>query len=356
MTRLEALRRMMADRQIEYFLVTGAANRRYLSGFTGSSGVLLVSQERCWLVTDFRYFEQARQQAPDWELYPQKGKLSEALGELCREQGVTRLAFEKDHITYAQYETLAGLGLELVGQAGLVEKLRMIKDEGELGAIRRAAALADDAFAHILSVIRPGMREEEVALELEYHMRRAGAAAVAFEIIVASGPRSALPHGRASSRRIEPGDFVTLDLGCVVDGYCSDLTRTVVVGRADEEQRKVYDLVARAQQAGLAALRAGRRGSEVDAEARKVIADAGHADHFGHGLGHGVGLEVHEAPRLSPQAAGPDEPLLEAGMVVTVEPGVYIPHWGGVRIEDLVVVREDGCEILSRADKRLIEL
>ena len=356
MRRLEALRRMMADRQIEYFLVTGAANRRYLSGFTGSAGVLLVSPERCWLVTDFRYFEQARQQAPDWELYPQKGKLSEALGQLFREEGVTRLAFEKEHITYAQYEALAGLGLELVGQAGLVEKLRMIKDEGELEAIRRAAALADDAFAHILSVIRPGMREEEVALELEYHMRRAGAAGVAFETIVASGPRSALPHGRASSRRIEPGDFVTMDLGCVVGGYCSDLTRTVVVGRADDDQRKVYDLVARAQQAGLEALRAGRRGSEVDAQARRVIADAGHADHFGHGLGHGVGLEVHEAPRLSPQAAGPDEPLLEAGMVVTVEPGVYIPDWGGVRIEDLVVVREDGCEILSRADKRLIEL
>ncbi|MDI6893411.1 MAG: Xaa-Pro peptidase family protein [Bacillota bacterium] len=356
MTRLQALRQGIAGQQIEYFLVTGNANRRYLSGFTGSSGVLLVSPERCWLVTDFRYYEQARQQAPDWELYPQKGKLSEALGELFREQGICRLGFEKDHTSYTQYETLAGLGPELVGQSGLVEKLRMTKDEGEIGAIRRAAALADDAFAHILSVIRPGVREEEVALELEYHMRRAGAAGPAFDIIVASGPRSALPHGRASSRRIEAGGFVTMDLGCAVDGYCSDLTRTVVVGRADEEQRKVYEVVARAQKAGLAALRAGRRGSEVDAEARRVIAEAGHADHFGHGLGHGVGLEVHEAPRLSPQAAGPDEPVLEPGMVVTVEPGVYIPDWGGVRIEDLVVVREEGCEILSRAEKRLIEL
>jgi len=354
--RLEALRRNMAERELEFLLVTGAANRRYLSGFTGSAGVLLVTPDRCWLVTDFRYFEQARQQAPDWELYPQKGRLTEALAQLLREQGIRRLAFEKEHVTYAQYESLAELGLELVGQAGLVEKLRMTKDEGELEAIRVAAALADAAFAHVLSVIRPGVKEEEVALELEYHMRRAGASAAAFDIIVASGPRSALPHGRASSRRIEPGDFVTIDLGCVVDGYCSDLTRTVVVGRADERQREVYELVARAQRAGLEALRAGRRGSEVDAEAREVIIRAGHGDHFGHGLGHGVGLEVHEAPRLSPQAAGPDEPLLEAGMVLTVEPGVYIPGWGGVRIEDLVVVRQEGCEILSRADKQLIEL
>lgn len=356
MRRVEALRNIMAERGLESFLVTGAANRRYLSGFTGSAGVLVITPDRAWLVTDFRYFQQARQESPGWELYPQKERLTEALGQLFREQGIGRVGYEKDHVTCAQYESLAGLGVELVGQEGLVEKLRLVKDEDELRAIRRAAALADAAFAHVLAMIRPGVREEEVALELEYHMRRAGATAAAFDIIVASGPRSALPHGRASSRSIQAGDFVTMDLGCVVDGYCSDLTRTVVVGRADDEQRKVYDLVARAQQTGLEELRAGRKGSEVDARAREVIVQAGHGEHFGHGLGHGVGLEVHEGPALSPRAAGPDEPVLAPGMVVTVEPGVYIPDWGGVRIEDLAVVREDGCEILSRADKRLIEL
>ncbi len=212
MRRLQALRESIAGYGVDAFLVTGAANRRYLSGFTGSSGVLLICPERWWLVTDFRYYEQARQQAPDWELYPQKGKLTEALGELFREQRISRLGFEKDHLTYAQYEALAQLGPALEGCTGLVEKLRMTKEEGELEAIRRAAALADQAFARILTVIGPGIREEEVALELEYHMRRAGASAAAFDIIVASGPRSALPHGRASSRRIESGDFVTMDI------------------------------------------------------------------------------------------------------------------------------------------------
>ncbi len=356
MKRLEALRRRMAETALPALLVTGACNRRYLSGFTGSSGILIVTADHAWLLTDFRYLEQARQEAPGWELVPVKGKLNEAIRSVLESAAVDCLGFEKEHLTFSQFERLQDLEVTLRPVGTWVESQRMVKDPGEIECIRRAAAISDAAFEHILGFIRPGRSEQEIALELEYYMRRAGARGAAFEFVVASGPRGSLPHGRPSPRSIRSGDMVTMDMGCIVDGYCSDLTRTVVVGRASEEQRAIYRLVLEAQAVGLNAVRAGKKGSAVDAEVRKVIEEAGHGEDFGHGLGHGVGLEVHEEPRLSPGAAGPDEPDLQAGMVVTVEPGVYIPGWGGVRIEDLVVVQADGPIVLSHASKDLIEL
>lgn len=355
--RMRSLQAKLVEKGLPAYLVTAPPNLRYLSGFTGSAGALLVTPDGAWLFADPRYLEQAREEAPGCVLVPRPGKLSEALAPLLREQGVGALAFEKERLTFAQYERLRQeLEAELLPQAGLVEELRLVKEEGEVEAIRKAAALADQAFGHVLEMVRPGVSEQDIALELEYYMRREGASAAAFPLIVASGPRAAFPHGVPSARRLQGGDLVVMDLGCVVDGYCSDLTRTVVVGRADEKQRRIFELVRRAQEAGLAALRAGRKGSEVDAAAREVIAAAGYGEHFGHGLGHGVGLEIHEGPRLSRLAAGPEEPELRAGMVVTVEPGVYIPGWGGVRVEDLVLVGEEEARALSRADKRLWEL
>jgi Xaa-Pro aminopeptidase len=224
-----------------------------------------------------------------------------------------------------------------------------VKGPGELDRIREAARLADEGLAHILERVAEGVSERELALELEFFMRRAGADDVSFDPIVAAAERSALPHARPTERQVEKGRYLLFDLGCIYDGYCSDMTRTVVVGEADDRHREIYDLVARAQQAGLDAVAAGRPTAEVDLAARQVIADAGLADAFGHGLGHGVGIEIHEGPTL--RATSPD--VLEVGQVITIEPGVYLPGWGGVRIEDLVVVGPDGPEVLSRSSKEL---
>lgn len=351
--RVDRLRKKMEQKGIEALLVTKPENRAYLSGFDGSAGVLVITSTAAWLVTDFRYVEQATQQAPHLEVVRQGPQLSASLKELVDKGGLKTLAFEKDHLTYSLFDNLKEtLGIELLPQEGLVEGLRMVKDSGELEAIRKAAAMADRAFGRILSLLRPGISEREVALEFEYQMRKVGADGNAFDTIVASGPRSSLPHGHPTQRLLQEGDFVTLDFGAKVQGYCSDCTRTVAIGRVDAEMKAIYDLVLRAQREALAAVRPGKKGKEVDEIARNIIAAAGHGDHFGHGLGHGVGRAVHEGPRLS--IAGEDG--LEPGMVVTVEPGVYLPGRGGVRIEDLVVVTADGGEVLSGISKELMVL
>jgi Xaa-Pro aminopeptidase len=235
---------------------------------------------------------------------------------------------------------------------GDVDRVRWVKDDLEIAAIQRAAEISDAGFAHMLTVLRPGMTEAGAAVEFETFMRRAGAERLSFELVFASGPRSALPHGRATDRVMAVGDFVTLDFGPVCDGYTSDCTRTVVLGRSDERQRTVYALVLEAQRQAIAAVRAGASSRGVDAAARSVIEAAGYGQAFGHGLGHGIGLEVHEGPTLSPRA----DLALEPGMVVTIEPGVYVPGWGGVRIEDDVVVTAEGCRVLTHAPKELIVL
>lgn len=354
--RLERLRRRMAEEQVDGLLVGSPANRRYLSGFTGSSGWLLITADRAELWTDFRYLEQAAAQAPAFEIVRHEADVYRHLGRRVGELGLGRLGFERDHLSYRQWERLRG-GLpekvELVPVAGWIEELRRVKDAGEIAAIRQAARIADEALLEVLADLRPGRTEREVALQLEFAMRRRGAEGVAFDFIVASGPRSALPHGTASDRVIQEGDLLTVDYGAVYGGYASDCTRTVVVGRAGERQREIYDIVLEAQRRALAAVRPGATGAEVDRAAREVIESAGYGEHFGHATGHGVGLEVHEGPRLA--ATGGDD-VLAPGMVVTVEPGIYLPGWGGVRIEDLVVVTESGGEILTRVTKEFLQL
>lgn len=352
--RLQALRARFEELDVDGFLTFYGPNRRYLSGFTGTAGYVLVTARHAVLLTDSRYTEQARQQAPAFEVIQHGDEVWDALARQVRRAGVTRLGFEQERVSV---DWLGRAGAHLrdvawVSAGGTVEHLRMVKDEDEIAAIRRAQALTERVLAEVLPMVRPGVREVDLAVELEFRMRRQGASAAAFDFIVASGPRSALPHGTASDRAIQPGDLVTFDIGCVVDGYCSDLTRTVVVGEPDARQREIYDLVLRAQEAGLAALQPGRTGREVDAAARDVIAAAGYGDNFGHSLGHGVGLEVHEGPRLSRRG----DTVLEPGMVVTVEPGIYIPGWGGVRIEDLVVVRPGGYQNLTSMGKDLVAL
>jgi Xaa-Pro aminopeptidase len=362
-SRLDLLRRSLSGdiaaggtSQLDGLLVTRPENRFYITGFTGSSGYVLVTKAHARLLTDFRYTEQAAAQAPEFEIVRHASPWFLTFGEAVSSLGLSRLGFEAEHVSMADFESLRGAapGLELVGLKGSVEQLRTVKDEMEIDAISQAVACSDAAFAKLLDsgVLRPGVREFEVAAELEHYMRLGGASRAAFDTIVASGPRSSLPHGRASERKLEAGDLVTMDFGAVIDGYCSDITRTVMIGKADEQQRRVYDLVLRAQLASLEAIAPGAGGRAVDEVARAIIRDAGHGDHFGHGLGHGVGIAVHESPRLSPLS----DSVLQPGMVSSVEPGVYVPGWGGVRIEDLVTVTETGCRVLTKSPKDLIEL
>ncbi len=346
--RLDNLRAFIASQDLAAVIVAKPVNRRYFSGFTGSSGLLLVSADAAKLITDFRYIVQAGREAPDFAIVRHGSDLYETLAAEIKALGGGKIGFESDFTAWDAYQKMNRFIAQPIPVH--LDKLRMVKDEAELAALRIAVKLADDAFDHILGCLRPGISERDVALELEFFMRKNGAEKAAFGIIVASGPRSALPHGLASDRVIAAGDFVTMDFGAVYKGYHSDITRTVVIGKASARQRDIYDLVHAAQQAGLDAVAAGKTGREVDAVARRVISDAGYGDYFGHGLGHGVGLDIHEEPRLSPVGSE----VLAPTMTVTVEPGIYIPDWGGVRIEDTVVVTAGGAQVLTASSKEFI--
>lgn len=353
--RVRKLQEVLAREGLEALLVTDPANRRYLTGFTGSAGCVAVTADRAVLFVDFRYVTQAEEQASGVEVIQHGDSAIRSVGDELRKAGISRLGFEQRHVTYGSYLKFAdevGDGISLVPTDGLIERLRYVKDESELAVLRKAVEIADAAFEHILTVLRPGLTEREVAIELEMHMRRLGAKGSSFDIIVASGERSALPHGVASDRVIGKNEFVKMDFGALFDGYCSDLTRTVVIGEPSDKHREIYDIVLEAQRNAIAGIRAGITGREGDALARDVIAARGYGDRFGHGTGHSVGLDIHESPRLSRL----DESVLEPGMVLTVEPGIYLPGFGGVRIEDIVVVREGGCEVLTRARKDLIAI
>lgn len=351
--RLDALRTGIRDRGLDAMLITSPDNRRYLTGFTGSAGAALVTAGEALLIVDSRYTEQAAAQAGHCTVVPQDRDLATTLAGRVGELEIGRLGFEAEHVSVHNHDrwSRAVQAPEWVPVTGLVEDIRIVKDDGELESIRRAARIADEAFAEILPTVRAGRSEEEIALDLEFCARRLGAEGLSFPLIVASGERSALPHGRASERRIREGDLVTFDYGVVYGGYCSDATRTVAVGEPEPEARRVYETVLAAQRAALDAVRAGPTGFAVDAVAREIIGDAGYGEYFGHGLGHGLGLAVHEAPKLSYKDA--DEPL-RAGMVVTVEPGIYLPGRFGVRIEDLVIVEEGGAEVLTTPTKELV--
>ncbi len=333
-------------------LVTDLVNVRYLTGYTGSNGLALIGPSTRVFVTDFRYVEQAAEQVdPSFDRLRASVDLLEAIQDAIP-SGELRVGFEEAHMTVREHGRLRELlpdRVELVGVQGLVEGLRAVKEPDEVAAMRAAAALADAALEQLISGGLVGRTERDLAVALEFDMRRRGAERPSFEPIVAAGPHGALPHARPREVEVRGGDLVVIDWGAELDGYCSDCTRTFAAGAADGHATEIYQLVLDAQLAGLNAVAVGASGRDVDAVARQMIEAAGHGEHFGHGLGHGVGLEVHEAPRLAQRS----DAVLEPGNVVTVEPGVYLPGDLGVRIEDLVVVRSKGPEILTGLAKEL---
>ncbi|QKG84203.1 aminopeptidase P family protein [Kroppenstedtia pulmonis] len=350
--RLQQLRKSMEEKKWEAFLISHPINRRYLTGFTGSAGWVLVTPDRQYLISDFRYGVQGREEAPDFEFVQYDRNPFATVREKCEEQGIRSVAFEQDDMTVALYRKLEEIleGIKPLPASGIVEKLRQVKDEEEIRIMKQAAKIADHAFKDILKEIRPGRREKEISMELEFLMRKQGATSSSFDTIVASGPRSALPHGVAGERILQKGDLITMDFGALYQGYCSDITRTVMLGQPSAKQREIYEIVLEAQQKGVAAIQPGMTGREVDAVARDLITDRGYGEYFGHSTGHGLGMEVHEPPHLSVKG----ETRLEPGMVVTVEPGIYLPELGGVRIEDDVLVTENGYEVLTHSPKELI--
>ncbi|TMW73761.1 M24 family metallopeptidase [Alteribacter natronophilus] len=353
MSRLEKLRALFSEKEIDGILIMSPTNRRYVTGFTGSAGAALISDSEAVFITDFRYTEQAAEQAEGYRIVQHTRPIHEEVAAQAEALGIKRLGFEKDHMTYGTFDTYKNvINGELIPVAGMVEKLRMIKDENELQTIREAVEIADAAFSHIQSYIRPGVREIDVSNELEFFMRKRGAVSSSFDIIVASGYRSALPHGVASEKKIERGELVTLDFGAYYKGYCSDITRTVAVGEVSDELKKIYDTVLQAQLKGMEGLKAGITGIQADALTRDYIKEQGYGEYFGHSTGHGLGMEVHEGPGLSFKS----DTVLEPGMVVTVEPGIYVAGTGGTRIEDDAVVTENGNECLSKSTKELLVL
>jgi Xaa-Pro aminopeptidase len=354
--RRAALRDRLRERELDALLVTDLLNVRYLTGFTGSNGALLVhaeSDERSVFCTDGRYRTQAQQEVPDLRTVIERASQLR-LAKEALEAGVGRLGFESHVVTVDGHAALAKItGADrLVAVSRQVEVLRLIKDDAEIAALRAACAAADTALAGLLADggLRPGRTEREVARDLEARMVAAGAAGPSFETIMATGANSAVPHHRPTDTQLRRGDLVKLDFGALIDGYHSDMTRTMVLGEPAGWQRELYDLVATAQAAGRAALRAGADVRAVDAAAREVIAQAGHGENFVHGLGHGVGLQIHEAPALSQFGVG----TLAVGMTVTVEPGVYLANRGGVRIEDTLVVSDGEPELLTQTTKDLV--
>lgn len=352
--RVNLLRAQLAQTEGQAILVTNAINRRYLSGFTGSSGIVLITAAYAVLFTDFRYREQAPQQAQGFQVIEHGADVNVTVSELLREWNINTLLFEDQDMTFAAYTVLSNAlqTVKLLPSQGIVEKLRMIKDDSELAIMQAAADLADKAFDHILGYVKPDVTEASIALELELFMRSRGATSSSFETIVASGERSALPHGVASSRMIGRDEFVKLDFGAYYQGYCSDITRTVVVGKPSEKHREIYEIVREAQQYALDNLVPGMTGKEGDALTRDIITRYGYGEYFGHGTGHGLGMEIHEAPRLSLTG----NVVMTPGMTVTVEPGIYLPGFGGVRIEDDIVFTDTGIRVLTHSPKQLIVL
>ncbi len=353
--RIDRLRDVLEQKHVDAIWITSDENRRYLSGFTGSAGSLLVSAKRAYLVSDFRYEQQAAIEAPDWTF--QLSKIPEApepalIAKLVAELGIRTLAFETE-VSFGRYrelsealkETAPAVTLEPL--EGLVVELRAIKEADETAALERAVALTDEAFAYIRTIMRPDMRERDVAWELEKAMREAGADGLAFSIIVAAGPNGSRPHARAGTDLLGVSRPIVMDFGAQVDGYHGDMTRTVILGEADEMFTRIYDIVLDAQQHAARNIRVGMSGHDADALARDRITAAGYGDSFGHSLGHGVGLVIHEQPRLRRELETP----LEAGTIFSIEPGIYLPDWGGVRIEDLVALEPNGARTLTKSSK-----
>ncbi|MFI5267716.1 MAG: M24 family metallopeptidase [Chloroflexota bacterium] len=352
--RIRRVRAALEQKQLDALLVSQPENRRYLSGFTGSAGFLIVSQRETFLLSDFRYMTQGPQQAPEYEFVKvERGFPKAGLKSVLERVTDRRIGFEAGDMTVAGHGAWlegikdSGLQVELAPTENVVEELRAIKDEGELAIIAEAVRIVDDAWAKLRGVFKPGMTERQVAWRLEQFVREEGAEALSFPTIIASGPNAAKPHHGVSEREIQADEPIVCDFGAKYQGYCSDITRTVCIGQPDGRFSDIYGLVLKAQLTAEQRILPGIQAKTGDQYARDVITEAGYGEQFGHGLGHGVGLEVHEAPGMGPTG----ELELAPSMTVTVEPGVYLPEWGGVRIEDICFVRHNGLEVVNRASK-----
>jgi Xaa-Pro aminopeptidase len=354
-SRIKKLQQILRNESLDVFLVTSLPHVRYLSGYTGTNGIILISPNNCVFLTDFRYQEQAKQQVKDVKVMIVPRDLFAGLPNLpILKSRRIKMGFESEHLSCQTYRRLKNLLPEclLVPLEKTVESLTIKKDQNEIQNIKKAAEITDLVFSEILSYIKPGIRELDLSAEIEYRMKGFGSSTPYYETIVASGKRSALPHGVASGKKIQKGDWVTMDFGAVVDGYTADLTRTIVMGKANKRQKEVYNIVQKAQGHAISKVKAGMRACDLDKSARNLIKNAGYGKYFGHGLGHGIGLLIHDNPAINPT----NQQLLEPGMVITIEPGIYIPNWGGVRIEDDVLITQRGGEVLTTSEKNLVEL
>jgi len=352
-SRIEKLVGGLGEKNIDGILVSQPENRRYLSGFEGSAGLLIITKNKNILATDSRYTVQARSQAPEYDIFTISSDIGNWLPKLASELNIGKLGFEEGHLTFSLYRRLCDIlgkgksGLKLIPVEDMVEPLRALKEPEEIKLIAQAAGIADAAMDYIRDKIRPGMTEREAAWEIEKLMREKGSQPLPFDVIVASGPNSALPHAQPSARAIKEGEPIVIDIGARVGGYASDLSRTLCLGAPDDTFKKVYDTVLGAQTGAIALIKPGMTGAEADRLARTIIEEGDYGEAFGHGLGHGVGLATHEYPRLGPSSA---EELAD-GMVFTIEPGIYLEGWGGVRIEDLVVMEAGKVREISKAKK-----
>jgi len=353
MSRVQAVQKELEQLQVDALLVTSSYNLRYVSGFTGTAGLSVITKDKAFFITDFRYTEQAKEQAVGFEIIKHSGPIYEEVKELLKKEKIEVVGFEKDFVTFSTYEMIKEtLPCELKPVSGVIEALREIKEESEVETIQEAIRITEYAFLEILNEIKPGVTEIEIANKLDFLMREKGATSVSFDTIVASGKRSAMPHGVASNKKIEQGDMITFDFGCYYKGYVSDMTRTVSLGDPGEELKKVHKIVLDANLKVTDYAKAGVTGKELDAVARDYITEHGYGEAFGHSTGHGMGLEVHEGPGINFR----NEKALVAGNVITNEPGIYLPGLGGVRIEDDLLITESGNRNLMQVTKELIQL
>ncbi|WP_025729568.1 M24 family metallopeptidase [Atopobacter phocae] len=351
--RISAVRERLIQEDIDAILITNPYNLRYVAHFTGTAGVAVITHDEAWFITDSRYTEQATHQAKEFEVITHQAGWIHELAPRLLKAGVRDLAFESEHVTYGMFDQLNEiLSVSLVSTTNWIADIRQVKEPEELAIIQKACSIADEAFSFILDYIKPGQTEIEVANALDFKMRELGATEVSFDTIVASGVRGAMPHGVASDKVIEAGDMVTIDFGCYYKGYVSDMTRTFSIGTANEDLQKVHAAVLEAAQAGREAVKPGMTGIEVDRVVRDYLNEKGYGEYFTHSTGHGIGLEIHEGPAISSRSTV----RLEPGHVITIEPGVYIPGLGGVRIEDDLLVTEDGAKVLTHSDRHLIEV
>ncbi|MFZ7758150.1 M24 family metallopeptidase [Bacillus thuringiensis] len=349
--RITNIQKQLHNYGIDGLLITKKENRQYATNFTGSAGVVLIAAHKAIFITDFRYVDQAKTEIKAAEIIMHKGNLEEEVANQVSKLNIQKLGIEDNNMTLQQFKKLQKyIHTEMVPVCEIIEDIRLIKDTSEIETMKIAATIADEAFHHIVTFLKPGISETNVRDELEFFMRKKGATSSSFQIIVASGVRSSLPHGVASNKIIERGDIVTLDFGALYNGYCSDITRTVAIGEPSEEFQKIYNVVREALKRGTEAIKPGETAKSIDDITRNYITEHGYGQYFGHSTGHGLGLEIHEPLRLSQESKA----TLQEGMVVTVEPGIYIPNWGGCRIEDDIVITKDGYDVITKSNRELI--